>query len=467
MNRRESIIFCIAALVFLSFNFIELRTTWETQFPLFFALPHSYTGDEVHHLVIAASIIKDLDFDVSNNYNDAKHKGTNDLGGAFAGRWVNHHTTLVDPDTREAWPWFGVVDYDLSNLWKPASEVPFRFRQEYQFLQERELVEYSMHEFGLGIFLSIFLWPFRWFPYSMLFNVCAILVMSLFCVLALYLLYQILAHFVDRKKALLFTGLFAFCTPIWWYSRALYPESLMFILLVVSVWFLLIKRNFMIPGILLGFAILVKPYFGIFGVLLWIWLLLEKRYRDSIYFLILFISIGSAQLWINQYTMGNIARFPRLIAPSDVLTKSSQLISEPGRFLLHRIDLLCNKSYGFLTFAPFLIYSLIAMFRYAGTKGTRLISLLNIGFFLLVLINGWMATGHSYAGRYFVPIIPLLAIPTLQWYNASRRKIGQAVFWILVVISFLISLQSASMYGASVDNPPWFLIKVVRNILLG
>ncbi len=146
------------------------------------------------------------------------------------------------------------------------------------------------------------------------------------------------------------------------------------------------------------------------GVLTFLWLLFEKRYRGFICFIIPFLCFAAAQLAINRFVMGSITSFTHLNATSCFVR-----LSRPDEgFLLKRIDVLTNKTHGFLPFAPFLIYGLVAMFRYAGRRNTGLVSLLNIGFFLLIWSNGWMGVGYQYAVRYFLPMIPLLSVPTQQ-----------------------------------------------------
>ncbi len=459
MNKRDYIIFFIASIFFISPNFVHLRTTLKSQFPIYFELSHSYVGDDLHYLPIVASIIRDFDIEISNNYYNAMWKGTNDVGDVYANRWLDHHTLLIDTDTKKAYDWRKVVDFEWSDLMKPPSRVPFRFKEDYRHLNGKKLLEYPQHDLGLSIFLSLFLWPFRWFPYSLLFDSCAMLIISLFSVLALYLLWQVLSHFVDKGKALLFALVFSFCTPVWWYSKALFPESLMFIILVISIWFLLLKKNYVLPGILLGFAIILKPYFGIFGALTCIWLLLTKRFTVLVRFIIPFLVLGVVQFAINYHIMGSIIKFTHMNS-SQIFLKTYQHWTQT---IFKRINILADETYGFLMFSPFLIYSLIAVFRFCYKRKTLLISLFSIVFFMLVWLNGWMAIGYQYAGRLLVPIIPLFAVSTFQWYNLSRKKILKIIFWFLVVISFWINFQATFMYGGAASKPPWFVVDIWRN----
>jgi len=130
------------------------------------------------------------------------------------------------------------------------------------------------------------------------------------------------------------------------------------------------------------------------------------------------------------------------------------------------IRMFIDQRFGILTFAPFLIFSIVAMFRYVANKRILPISLASILFFGLVVGNQWLGTGYYHSNRFIVPVIPLLAIPTCMWYQSSRQKLLDIAFKVLVVISFLINLQAVLRFEGAAKKPPWYLIQLIINLMV-
>jgi hypothetical protein len=467
ISKNWKVIKILGIFLFIAPLFIHVRTTFRSYSPIYFALPHICTGDEPHYLVMTSSIIKDFDLDVANNYENARRYGMNDLGKMGKYQAIDHHTLFFNPKSRKIFLWSSIFNFEWgkTNLLPPKASYPRH--PEKENIELTNFREYVCHSIGLPLFLSLFLWPFRYFEYSNLYDSFGIFVMLIVALVGVFFFYKLLHEFYP-KNAKLFTLIFAFGTPFWWYARSIYPDLLLCSLLLSALYFFLIKKYYLVSGFLMGFSILVKIQFLPIVVAFILYIVLNKKWRKLRVFLVPIIFFICIQLLYNYLVLKTPFLSPLTFATLSTVSPQFSVLNFLKRILPHFKMMLFSPTEGLLTFSPFLVLSFLGFQHFITQKRNIaffIISLLATYFGFHLIIPYWMG-GFQYGSRHLLLIIPLLFFTLSHWYNSNNYKILNRVFIGLVFISVVINLQGVFMYGAACHNPPWFLIEFVFKKLI-
>lgn len=354
LRKRKAIVILFITL-FVAPLFIHVRTTWRSYGPIYFALPHIFAGDEPHYLVIVSSIIKDFDFNVSNNYENARRYGMNDIGENGKYKAIDHHTLFFNPSTREIilWQFIFTFVWGETNFLPP--EVPYPRHPEKDNIDLTNFKEYIHAPIGLPLFLSLFLWPFRYFEYSNLYDSFAIFIMVVVALMGVFFLYKLLCEFY-LSNAGLFTLVFALGTPFWWYSRSIFPAPLLCSLLLGALYFFLIRKSYLLSGFLISFSILVKIHFLPIVVGSILFIALNRKWKELIIFSIPIVLLVVIQLLHNYFVFRNPFFFS-YISPALSTTPLKSSLCNFFKEILPRLrTMLFSPSEGLLTFSPLLSF---------------------------------------------------------------------------------------------------------------
>lgn len=308
----------------------------------------------------------------------------------------------------------GMFESDLSHkeiakgentYYKTISESPEIFEEEMQLFSVKPFYNFTNLLFfkaGFGASTSTFL-------------------ISIFSyVLILIFIFLFLSKILKNNSlAILLTILFSIFKPLLESARHASPDTLSCLLLLLSFYVFLIKRNFLVAIILAMLCILTRPEYFIFYSFLWVLLFFQrknfsiKNYQLGFSFLYLFLSFGLVQyfnqiswsvLFMNQFT--KVQLYP--ISNPDAFNFQEYLAYIKSKILLE-----FNSSY-FLLLLIFIVIIVYNQFSFSLKK-----------------LLPYMFFGAIYVSVF----IRFLVFPSL----VNRMMIG---FYLLIVLS-LIYIQSS------------------------
>ena len=229
--------------------------------PISLGLPGVLTGDEPHYLVLIDSVIRDGDFDVANNYQNA-HRGGLQAGRNFSGMAFDHHVNWYDRGRFVKWRQVYEAnadrwDRDIERHPVPTLLANPRFRP-------ASGREYSQHPIGLAFLLAPILVAFRGTPYvEPVALFCSGLATVGGCCAWCWLVrpYTKSPGHLSTAAAVAYLG-----SPLWHYGLALFPESFLAFFSVAAFAVALRGKHYEIGGLLLGAGILIKPPFGLIAL---------------------------------------------------------------------------------------------------------------------------------------------------------------------------------------------------------
>jgi hypothetical protein len=319
-----------------------------------FARPMVISGDSPHYLVLVHSLIEDGDFDLSNNYAQAR-AGDWDTGARFRNFDLDHHTCV-----------------DIYGQ------------------------EFLTHPPFLPMLLAPFALPFRGTQWVE--PVCIWLTL-----LAGFL--GILYFMLKSGFPMQWAVLLAIATPLWCYSRDLWTEPW-----IAAIWAgMLFSGSPVVLAALAFSGTLIKYPFVVVPVVMGL-VTFWKGQRKQAYALLAGGVIGIlAAIALVQYLFSDVNHFNLLhmgghykgSTPSSPLQAIAPYRLSPLRGTL---GLLFDAKDGILVFFPFLAWGL-----WEFRKGGRTY-LPAIAFFLVhALYPGWTA-GAGFSARYLVPMMPVMVL---------------------------------------------------------
>jgi hypothetical protein len=377
-------------------------------------LPLLGSGDEPHYFVMLNSILRRGNLDVATTYEEARLRGENTAGARYRLAPLSHHTLVHTRDGHLfRWEWVyggGPAAFYPDGRWRPTPP--------YDSLDLTGAREVPWHPIALPLLLSGFCAPFRGAP-SRLEHVAvlfAALAAGLAVVAVLESLYRLGA---SPRTAGLCAGMLGLCTPLWHYSKSLFPDA--YVAGAVSWHFLLLPllgRPFL-SGLVLGAGFAVKWPIILLVVPDLLVLLAARRWRTAFWLLAGLAPSLLFQAGCNWWAMGTPFRFT---------------ISVPHQWQLHRqlYPLLFGDGHGLFTFSPWLLFAIpgaIQLLRRHPYEGSHLVGLLitGLGYFASIPA-GWDA--WSYGSRELLAVVPLLAVAAgTSLQSLSRPRPQGAARW--------------------------------------
>lgn len=273
-----------------------------------------------------------------------------------------------------------------------------------------------------------------------------LVIASFLSALSVVFLYLVIRQRTQNPRLALLGGLlFAFGTSLWSVvSRGLWQHGPT-ILIATVVLFLLGRPNprggsFVCIGLLLGFAVAIRPTNAIPSLLLTLYIVLEHRKHLLLYLL----GLAAVLLTFVAYSWSIYrAPLPPYYSPSRLIPSSAY-----GEALLGN---LVSPARGLFVFSPFLLFAVVAVIRRRGTltRLERIACLIVLLHWLAVSIPRYWWGGHTYGPRYFSDVLPyifFLLIPMLEAFFREHRPrwtAAGALFILFVAWSIFVHAKGA------------------------
>ena len=378
---------------------------------------HAGEGDEPHYLAIAHSIAFDVDLDVSNNYGAREPL----LGGGALD--PRDHTRLGADGTLRP-----IHDVGLPLLYAPFARVGV------------PLVSWLSAKLSPDVKRRLRV------ESPTLYKHFVSAVMVLVTVgLALQLFYALITAGVERRAALRWAALVVLSTPVLIMSVSFFTE-----IVSAALGFFVFTRlahdkardapAWMLCGCVTGLLLLVHARNAglVLGLLaLGTWLLVRRRApRHLAAFIAGFALLFCVRTLINIRFWGTWLTSPH--ARPGEWEGFGALFAEFGR---RAAGMLLDQEFGLLPYAPIYVLVPLGLGRLARSNRqlAAALSLVAGGYLFLVLLpltnaHGWTG-GWSPAARFWVPVIPLLALAVV----AAAQRLPRAVVAVLVMLQILIN----------------------------
>ncbi|TGK34477.1 dolichyl-phosphate-mannose--protein mannosyltransferase [Leptospira gomenensis] len=273
--------------------------------------------------------------------------------------------------------------------------------------------------------------------------------------LSVSFLYRALRGRYGRKTALMFSLLFAFCTPVlstagralWQQTGVLLVNS---ILLRIFTGELRSKKDYFLLGALCGFALWIRPTSVLVSVCLFFGVL-KTRPKDSLRLLL------AAIPFLLVFLMFNWSLYDSVLPPyyREDGERIFTLSTFGEAFLGHWI----SPSRGLFIWSPFLILSFFGMFSAVRDNGP-VFAVLSLSILLHVIVisgfDSWWG-GHSVGPRLWTETIPFwiwfAARGYEDYFSSFRTSIPLRRIWIILcILSLTVHLRASVDPGPSLWN---------------
>ena len=344
-------------------------------------------GDEPHYLIIAQSIYKDHDLDLTNNYANKDYQAWN-----YAGETLDPHVALRSQNGKQ----------------------------------------YSFHNIGWPLILSPFLgcWGL---------DGARTLTVIIGALLALNIFLFIKKITGKAGVAWLIFLTTAFSIPFIVYSSQLFSEILAALLICYAVRVLWERLPNFLSQFLSITAIAYLPWIhvkyiwvSLFLFLLWIYL---NRKNKTVLLGIIYLASGALLSYLFKQWYGTYLPNGQYPVGADLIKYNQTGLGAIGLFL--------DAHFGLLTYAPLYIFSLAGLV--AAFIKERFLGFILLGTFLAVFIQHASSAyllGWSPEGRFLVAVLPMLVVtlgvlyPLMKTWN--KVIFYMAATWGLVAGYFLI-----------------------------
>lgn len=345
-------------------------------------------GDEPHYLLMAHSIAVDGDLALEAEYG-AVANGAPAAGDRFRGKTLDRHLTV------------------------------------------RNGGQVFIHAIGLPLLIAPLIAVQHAIAPDMAPDILAGLFVLIVTFLALLAGIDLLAKRCGDRRAAWTIGLAVyFSTPLWFYSRTLFTEPLLWAFAVLACWCLSGER-WSAAGFALGIVFALKEIGLLIVVAVGAWVLLRRGSRRAALVSIGPIAIAIAWIVKNIYVYG---------APFATAQPWSS-----GDPLGGAVGLLIDPRNGLFMFAPIALAALaaVAMRRVRRDASAFVAIALSIVWFAIAASWSDWRGGSSYGPRLIVPILPLLAIPLVDAWSSGPRGARWMIAG-LAVAGFSLNAAAAS-----------------------
>ncbi|HXN86695.1 MAG TPA: hypothetical protein VN867_11525 [Candidatus Binataceae bacterium] len=408
------------------------------------------SGDEPHYLMVINSILFDHDLELKDDYKRVA-AGSIDAGALFRGVKISHQSILIDGVSGEHYRWLGPA-FRWRN--RDGSYHPWMIGIAYHLVPEAEVTEVSSHPVAFPALMAAVIAPFR--PQKdQVESYCGI-AMVLFGWLGVILTYLIALRVgLTRSYAMIAVAVLV-CSPWLAYSRSFFSEVPIGVALCLAL-LLYIAEMPALSALAVAVAIFMKPLSLVIGLGFAVDLALARRWRSLAKFsIVLGISIGCL-MWFNYWLAKTAILPPRHVPPplpaglpAGVASENPQL--ENQGILMSGLGNLIDFEFGLLTFAPWALFAFWSIARERGRADTsrdRLAMFFPVLLFFLQLTTAGLTyhltPGYCYGPRYWVPLLPWLAIAFARFFQTSATWARWSLASVALV-GALISVSGALRY---------------------
>lgn len=393
-----------------------------------FGLPRVKGGDEPHYLIMLNGFLNDGNFELKENY-ERVWRGSPEAGRKFAGVLLDPHVVYREGGR---FLWWSQVYEDPSKWKKDGQGLPV---PQYQNgVDGAALKAYPEHPVGLALLLAAPLWLFRGTPWV---EPLALLLSALSMFLCALAFRSLLRRYTpDPALANGCTLLVFLGTPLWAYGRTLFTEPFL-ACLALGAYALALKRDSgLVPGILLGIGMMMKP---VLAVLLFP----------------LFVFWAARRAWgkIASLAVGPALATVVFLALDDSMFGSPFHTPQPfavGNPLHGALGLWFSWNHGLIPFSPALLPVLFSWKKFIADKREEALLLGSafLGYFLIMALWKEWTGDWCFGPRLVVPVIPFLAIPA--WHTLGVFRAANA--WKRALFLFLYALSLAFSALGAVDG---------------
>ena len=462
MMDNKRLTYILIALIFLAYllpTFIQTSFTDDLGIEkVFVGLPGVLSGDEPHYMTLTNSFVFDSDFFIDNNHDNAYKEGKCDAGFRFKSNnhvGIGRHIQLINPEQKK------VVTMDTFR-----SKYNEDIQTMYDDLDIQNHREISNRPAGIAFFTGSILKPLSVFEDSCIIEHAAIYLNLIFSFIGLFFFYKIIRHYAgvykDKLKnyinyphhtvALFTTAIFALTSPYWYYSKTYWAEVPLMVLFITTYYLFVIKKQTLLPGLLVGLGTTIKYPFGMYLIIISAILIYRKQLKEFIIFGVASSIPLSFTLWYNYTFSGSIFPF------------GQTAVLGFGNYIVGFLSWMINPRFGLLTATPVLIFSIFGLYKLCKDKKTK-----SLGYTLALCILPYLLFWTSYAvtqtgaggfsARYLVPIISLLYVLLFFWYGQNNNPYLKKLFLLLLLLSCIINFLAAFLYFIYWDATPWILLE--------
>ena len=412
-------------------------------------------------MLVINSILFDHDLQIKEDYKRV-HAGGLEAGAQFRGTRLWHHSIIVDDVTGERYRWMAPAF-----RWRnhDGSYHPWMIGIAYHLVPEDEVSEISSHPVAYPALMAAIIAPFR--PRKdQVESYCGV-AMVLFGWLGAILTYIIARRCGLTLSYAMIAVTVLLCSPWLAYSRSLFSEVPIGVALCLALLFYLAEMS-TLSALAVALAIFMKPLFIVIGMGFAIELASTRQWRALAKFsIVLGVSIGCL-IGFNLWLARTALLPPPLVAPPlppglppTVGSFSGQGPQWSIQAILGRVfGHLIASNYGLLGFAPWALFAFWAIARsrrIAGDSRDQLaVIFYPVLFYILQLsmagLTSGLTPGYCYGPRYWVPMLPWLAIA----FAGLLQKSAPWARWSLAsvaVIAAVISLPGSLRYPHLFDQP--------------
>lgn len=392
--------------------------------------PAVASGDEPHYLLAINSLLRDQDLRLEQDYEQVA-AGSSRAGERYRFRQLDHHTVLVWGNGKQAALWSRVYD---ANRKRPCPTGrtwcrPFAMARPGLVEPPAPARETPAHPPFYALVIAALLTPL---PRSMTEPAVGLANLGL-AALTLLALYRCgrLASLPPRWAALA-PALAGLASPLSVYAVGFFPESLAALFVTVGLGKRL-RKQYARAALAVALAAAVKPALAVVGLA---WAVERALARDRPG-LAAMVSVGGAcalgLLLFNKTLLGQwvVAGYLGWTGRGGVVALRTGLAAW------------VDPAHGLLTFAPWMLIALLPLLGgRPEDRGLRLgVGLPLLLLWLLVSAAGSLG-GYCFGPRYFVPLIPALALAAVTAAHRGRAPLRMASL-ALALGGLLIHLPAA------------------------
>jgi len=249
---------------------------------------------------------------------------------------------------------------------------------------------------------------------------------------------------MGRVRAMLATLLLVGASSWLAYSRSFFPESTIGLVLIVALWAWMTERP-LLAGLAVALAAILKSPLAVVGIGFIINEIWAGRRRNAIMLGLVLASCGLPVMAFNYW-----------LARTLVISGNGSALRGPDLQSLY--DTFLEPGHGLLYFVPWAVIAFIAIGR--GFRSTapdaKLLRQMAVPLALYVLVLSCSGTGPGlcYGPRYWIPLLPWLALATIEGVNRARRPALLAC-GVLVLLGALIAIPGTLRYPQIFSQVPW------------
>ncbi len=387
------------------------------------------SGDESHYLLTVSSLLYDRDLQLQDDYRRVRAGGAQ-AGLSYRGNELDHHTILVNVRTGEQALWQRVYDWQVH---QPCTQpcVPFKKLTE-KFAPGPDVIEVPAHPPAWPLLLAALVAPLRPGPESLERVAANAIALLAYLALVATALAAIRLGF-SAPEALGIALLAGLASPWLAYTRSYFAEIPIGLALALALW-AMVSRRPLLAGLAVVAAAALKPPFGLTGVVWAMDLWLQGRRQEALKLLAVVVAGGAGIASVNLW-----------LAHTPIIAGTAGFI--PGAPGLGGVGvMLFGDAHGLLNFAPWALLSLWVASR-PGPDWVRFISLGAAPYLILVAASNAPDGGFCYGPRYWIPLIPWLALLAMQARGARKLLLG------LALASALVGIPGALRYRHLFNAP--------------